>query len=63
MAKFCVYAVARGRKTGVFHTWPECQAQVKGYKNPVFKGFMTEEEAKEMERRQEEILQSLSITR
>ena len=47
MAKFCVYAVARGRKTGVFHTWPECQAQVKGYKNPVFKGFMTEEEAKE----------------
>ena len=43
MAKFCVYAVARGRKTGVFHTWPECQAQVKGYKNPVFKGFMTEE--------------------
>ena len=47
MAKFCVYAVARGRKTGVFHTWPECQAQVKGYKNPVFKGFMTEEEARE----------------
>ena len=47
MAKFCVYAVARGRKTGVFHTWPECQAQVKGYKNPVFKGFMTEEEAME----------------
>lgn len=45
MAKFRVYAVLKGRKTGVFHTWAECEAQTKGFSGPVFKGFMSEEEA------------------
>jgi len=45
MAKFKVYAVKKGRKTGVFRTWAECEAQTKGFSGPVFKGFMSEEEA------------------
>jgi len=47
MAKFRVYAVKKGRKTGIFHTWAECEAQTKGFSGPVFKGFMNEEEAQE----------------
>ncbi|KAK7503966.1 hypothetical protein BaRGS_00004698 [Batillaria attramentaria] len=39
------YAVKRGRNPGVYHTWPECQAQVKGFCKPVFKKFPTSEEA------------------
>jgi len=46
MGKFKAYAVKKGRKTGVFKTWAECEAQVKGFEGPVFKGFMSEEEAK-----------------
>ena len=45
MGKFKVYAVLRGRKTGVFGTWAECKAQTDGFERPVFKGFMSEEEA------------------
>ena len=47
MGKFKVYAVAKGRETGIFKTWAECEAQVKGFVGPVFKGFLSEEEAKE----------------
>jgi len=47
MGKFKVYAVAKGRETGIFKTWSECEAQVKGFVGPVFKGFLSEEEAKE----------------
>ena len=39
------YAVSRGRKTGIFTTWGECEKQVKGYKNARFKGFYTRAEA------------------
>ncbi len=35
------YAVAVGRKPGVYTTWPEAQAQVSGYKNAIFKSFPT----------------------
>jgi ribonuclease HI len=41
------YAVARGRKTGIFRTWSECEAQVKKFPNARFKGFKSEEEAKD----------------
>lgn len=27
------YAVVRGRCTGVYKTWSECERQVKGYRN------------------------------
>ena len=39
------YAVQRGRSTGVFFSWPECQKQVAGFSGAVFKSFTTLEEA------------------
>lgn len=39
------YAVKRGRKQGIFATWAECKAQVDGFERPVYKGFMSREEA------------------
>lgn len=39
------YAVRRGRRVGVFRTWPECEMQVRYYSGAVFKGFNTEEDA------------------
>ena len=41
-----IYAVKRGRKTGLFTVWAECAAQVKGFQGAVYKGFMTEDEAR-----------------
>lgn len=40
------YAVARGRKTGVFTSWDECQPHVNGFKGAIHQKFKTEEEAK-----------------
>ena len=40
MAKY--YAVRNGRKTGVFKTWAECEAQVNGYPGADFKSFPTD---------------------
>lgn len=45
MAKNKFYAVKSGHETGIFKSWPECQAAVNGYTNPIFKGFLTEDEA------------------
>ncbi len=39
------YAVKEGNKTGIFETWPECQAAIAGFKKPVFKSFLTKAEA------------------
>lgn len=39
------YAVAKGRETGVYTSWPECQNQVNGYKGAVFKSFTSRAEA------------------
>lgn len=39
------YAVKNGRKVGIFDTWDECNAQVKGYKAAVYKSFKTKAEA------------------
>jgi ribonuclease HI len=43
MSKF--YAVKSGRKIGIFTSWKECEEQVKGFSNAVFKSFQTKEEA------------------
>ena len=40
------YAVKRGRKTGLYTVWAECAAQVKGFQGAIYKGFMTEDEAR-----------------
>ncbi len=42
-AKF--YAVRKGRTTGIFTTWSQCQQQVTGYPGASFKSFPTREEA------------------
>ena len=34
-----VYAVRKGRKQGIFLTWKECEAQVKGFSNAEYKSF------------------------
>ncbi|WP_167959329.1 ribonuclease H1 domain-containing protein [Anaerosporobacter faecicola] len=39
------YAVRKGRKTGVFLTWAECQKQISGFSGAEYKSFPTKEEA------------------
>lgn len=43
MAKY--YVVAKGRKTGIFNTWAECEEQVKGFKGAKYKSYHDLEEA------------------
>ena len=40
-----IYAVRRGRSTGLFSTWAECQKQVTGYSGAEYKSFTAREEA------------------
>ncbi len=47
MAKKKLYAVKKGKVTGIFHRWEECKASVDGYPGAEYKGFATEEEARE----------------
>lgn len=44
MAKY-YYAVKDGRKIGIYNSWTECESQVKGYSNAIYKKFATYEEA------------------
>ncbi len=39
------YAVAQGRKTGIFTNWPEAEQQVRGFASAIFKSFKTQQEA------------------
>jgi ribonuclease HI len=39
------YAVARGRVPGIYFTWKDCEAQVKGFSNGRYKKFKTAQEA------------------
>lgn len=39
------YAVLAGRKPGIYTSWSECEAQVKGFSNAKFKTFTSYEEA------------------
>ncbi|MDO4814397.1 MAG: ribonuclease H family protein [Gemella sp.] len=43
MAKF--YAVRVGRQPGIYATWAECEAQVKGFNGAKYKSFKTQVEA------------------
>ena len=55
-----IYAVARGKNgEGIYHSWPECQEQVKGHKGARYKGFATREECEDFIR--ENRLQDLQI--
>ena len=41
------YAVAKGRTTGIFLSWPECQESVKGFSGAVYKKFDKRSDAEE----------------
>lgn len=45
MAKQKYYVVWQGRKTGIFRSWAECEAQVKGFTGARFKSYLTLQEA------------------
>ena len=45
MAKWSYYAVAKGRKVGLFTTWDDCKKQVNGFKGARFKGFHSKDDA------------------
>jgi ribonuclease HI len=45
MAPKFIYAVARGRQTGIFATWAEAKKQIDGFVNARFKKFTSREEA------------------
>lgn len=44
MARF-YYAVKNGKIPGIYNSWAECEAQVKGFKGAKYKKFSTYEEA------------------
>ena len=41
------YVVWHGVEPGIYHTWAECERQVKGFVGAVYKSFDSEEEAEE----------------
>lgn len=45
MASEKFYAVRKGRKPGIYKTYPECLLEVKGFPAAEFKSFSTKEEA------------------
>ena len=45
MAKSKWYAVANGRKPGIYRSWDECKAQTAGFSGAIFKSFKTRDEA------------------
>jgi ribonuclease HI len=45
MSKHKYYVVWKGRKKGIFSSWAECEAQVKGFLGAEFKAFGTLKEA------------------
>ena len=60
MKKF-YYAVRKGRKEGIYNTWDQCNAQVKGYAGAQFKKFTSLEEAQAFMNPQEKELKLDSI--
>ena len=47
MAGKKIYAVKRGKKTGVFKTWEECRESVEGYPKAEYKSFASVREAED----------------
>lgn len=43
--KSSIYAVRVGRKVGIFNSWAECEAQVKGHPGSKYRKTLTEREA------------------
>lgn len=47
MAKKRYYAVRKGKKTGIFDSWDECEKYVKGYSGAEYKGFANPKDAED----------------
>ncbi len=47
MAKRKYYVVWRGKETGIFNTWAECELNTKGFEGARFKAYEDEQEAKD----------------
>lgn len=47
MAKNKFYAIKKGKNTGIFDSWTECEKNVKGFLGAIYKGFPTLGEAEE----------------
>lgn len=47
MAKQKFYVVWKGRETGIYRSWKECEEQIKGFDQARYKSFETESEAEE----------------
>lgn len=47
MAKNKFYVVWKGRETGIFKSWKECEEQIKGFEQARYKAFESESEAEE----------------
>lgn len=47
MAKKKVYAVRKGKTTGLFYSWEACQEAVEGFPGAEFRGFSQEEDARQ----------------
>ncbi|KAF8347075.1 ribonuclease H-like domain-containing protein [Amanita rubescens] len=60
--KTCYYAVKVGRQNGVYLTWEECEAQVKGFPGGTFKKFITAAEAESFARGSEPSIASPAAT-
>lgn len=45
MSKY--YAVKKGRQTGIYTSWPDCQQQITGYSGAVYKSFASKAQAQE----------------
>ncbi len=45
MAPKKYYAVAKGRKPGIYDNWPEAKSQIEGFTGAVYKGFTSKKEA------------------
>ena len=45
MSKKKFYVVWNGLNPGIYHSWDDCQAQIKGVKGAVYKSFSSKEEA------------------
>ncbi|KAH8073290.1 PIF1-like helicase [Aureococcus anophagefferens] len=45
MGKRKRYVVTRGRQTGIFDTWEDCERQVKGFSGAQYKSYATQEDA------------------
>jgi ribonuclease HI len=41
------YAVAKGRRPGIYYNWPDAQSQVEGFNGALYKSFLTRQEAEE----------------